>query len=290
MNGTRPPTYVVITPMRNERATIDSTLESVCAQTVRPTLWIVLVDGSTDGSRERVQEYAQRHPFIRCVDLPDRGFDLVGQGVAEVLNRGLALIRDVPSDYVSKLDADLDLPHDYFERLLTLMEQDPRLGLTSGQPYVQENGVRVLERHSTYFPSGTARLYRRAALDQIGEFVRSVGWDTVDILRLRMRGFTTRMVHDLQYHHMRRMGTRRGYIDGMVRDGRNAYLTGYTPWFFFLRALFNGRSFPYVVRTACMLWGYAGAFARRLPRAVSREEQAFHERLQRQRLLLQRIE
>jgi glycosyltransferase involved in cell wall biosynthesis len=284
------PTYVVVTPMRNERATIETTIASVCAQTVRPKLWIILVDGSTDGSRERVIEHARQHPWIRCVDLPDRGFDLVGQGVAEVLNRGLAAIRDVPSDYVSKLDADLDLPPDYFERLLAFMEADGRTGLVSGQPYVTENGERLLERHSTYFPSGTARLYRRRALDQIGDFVRSVGWDTVDILRLRMRGFTTRMLHDVQYHHMRRMGTRRGYVDGMVRDGRNAYLTGYTPWFFFLRAVYNGRFFPYVLRTACMLWGYASALLRRLPRAVSAEELAFHVRLQRRRLMLQRIE
>jgi glycosyltransferase involved in cell wall biosynthesis len=284
------PTYLVITPMRNERATVDKTLESMVRQTVRPLLWFVLVDGSTDGSRERVQEYAQEHSFIRVIDLPDRGFDLVGKGVAQVLNRGLQEIQSLPSDYVSKLDADLDLPPDYFERLLGFMEAHPKAGVVSGHPYVIEHGRRLLERHSDHFPSGTARLYRRAALDSIGPFVTSVGWDTVDLLRLRMHGYTTHVLHDVTLHHMRRMGTRRGYVDGMIRDGRNAYCTGYTPYFFALRALYNARYFPYIVRSACMLWGYAGAYVRRAPRAVTPEELAFHVNLQNRRLLLKRVD
>ena len=79
-------------------------------------------------------------------------------------------------------------------------------------------------------------------------------------------------------------------IEGMVRDGRNAYLTGYTPWFFGLRAVFNGRYYPYLIRTSCMLWGYAMAYLRRLPQAVTPEERAFHVGLQRRRLLLRRID
>ena len=83
--------------------------------------------------------------------------------------------------------------------------------------------------------------------------MNSVGWDTVDILRMRMRNYRVQVLHDLEYHHIRRMGTRNGYIDGMIRDGRNAYLTGYAPWFLILRAVFNGTYRPYLLRTACML-------------------------------------
>ncbi len=282
--------YLILTPMRDEKVTIGTTLESVCRQTVRPEVWFVLADGTTDGSREGVLEYARRHSWIRLVDLPDRGFVLVGQGVAEVLNHGLRLIRDIPSDYVAKLDADIDLPPDYFERLLAFMEKERSVGVCSGHPYVYENGRRFLERHSSDFPSGTARLYRRRVLDEIGPFVASVGWDTVDLLRIRMSGSTTKVLHELPFHHMRRMGTRRGYIEGMIRDGRNAYLTGYTPVFLTLRALFNARYFPYVVRSACMLLGYAAAGLRRSPRVVTAEERAFHRRLQRRRLRLRGLD
>jgi hypothetical protein len=142
-----------------------------------------------------------------------------------------------------------------------------------------------MERHGDRFPSGTARVYRREYLRQVGYWIDSVGWDTVDILRMRMRGFEVRVFHDLEYHHIRRMGTRNGYIDGMLRDGRNAYLTGYAPWFFALRAVFNGLYRPYLLRTACMLIGYLSAWSRRLPRIVSDQEMAFHRKLHRERFL-----
>ena len=81
------------------------------------------------------------------------------------------------------------------------------------------------------------------------------------------------------------MGTRNGYMDGMIRDGRNAYLTGYAPWFLFLRAVFNGVYRPYILRTACMLTGYFKAMIHKRERVVSPEEMEFHRYLHRQRFL-----
>jgi len=282
--------YVVLTPVRNERPHLEATLASVVGQTVPPALWLVLDDGSSDGSAELVERYRERHPWIRLVSLPDRGFDLVGQGVAELMNRGLRLIADEPGAYLAKLDGDVEVPERYFEELLAAHEADPSLAICSGHPFAFEKGRRLLERHGDFFPSGTARLYRRRYLDEIGGFVNSVGWDTVDILKMRMRGYRTRVLHDLQYHHRRRMGTRNGYIDGMLRDGRNAYLTGYGPFFFLCRALFNARYRPYLLRTACMLWGFASVWMKRTPRIVTREEREFHLRLQRRRMRFEPID
>ena len=107
---------------------------------------------------------------------------------------------------------------------------------------------------------------------------------------MRMRGYRTRVLHDLPYHHRRRMGTRNGYIDGMLRDGRNAYLTGYGPFFFLCRALFNARYRPYLLRTACMRWGFGSAWMKRIPRIVTREEREFHLRLQRKRMRFEPID
>ena len=276
---------IVLMPMRNEIATIRTTLDSICVQTVKPDLLLVLADGVSDGSDAEVQLYAERFPWIEQVRLPDRGFDLVGQGVAQVLNYGLGLIEGKPSVFLAKVDADVDLAPDYFERLLRQFDIDSRLAMASGHPFAFEEGKRILERHGDRFPSGTARIYRREYLRQVGNWVSSVGWDTVDILRMRMRQFEVKVLHDLEYHHIRRMGTRNGYIDGMLRDGRNAYLTGYAPWFLVLRAAYNGIHRPYLLRTLCMLIGYFKAMAFRLPRVVSQEEMKFHRHLHRERFL-----
>ena len=49
-------TYSIVTPARNEAAFIARTLESVCSQTVLPEKWVVVDDGSTDGTPEIVSQ------------------------------------------------------------------------------------------------------------------------------------------------------------------------------------------------------------------------------------------
>ena len=276
---------IVLMPMRNEIATIETTLKSICMQSVKPDLLLVLADGVGDGSDAEVERYAARFPWIELVRLPDRGYDLVGKGVAQVLNFGLGLIENRPSRFLAKIDADVDLSPGYFERLVNEFDSDPMLGMVSGHPFTFEKGRRILERHGDRFPSGTARLYRREYLKRVGNWVNSVGWDTVDILRMRMNDYGIRVLHDLEYHHIRRMGTRNGYMDGMLRDGRNAYLTGYAPWFLVLRAVYNGVHRPYLLRTLCMLAGYFKAMFTRMPRVVSDKEMKFHRFLHRERFL-----
>lgn len=283
--------YSIITPMRNEIRTIETTVKAVLAQTVMPVKWIILDDGSTDGSESVVAGYASRHPWIAHVKARDRGYDFVGQGVAELLNYGLNLMTsEAPVEFISKLDADLDFQPDYFERLLAQMRLLPKLGIISGHPYVMQGEQKSFERHSDFFPSGTARLYRVGALNEIGYFAESVGWDTIDILRMRMRGWLTRVDSTVPVHHMRPMGTRQGYVNGMVRDGHNNYLTGYTPSFLVLRALFNARYYPYLLRSACMIYGYFRAYLKGMPRTVTENEYAFHAKLQRRRLMLRDID
>ena len=106
-------------------------LESVAAQSVQPTLWIVVDDGSSDDTPSILEEYARRLPYLRVVRTRDRGRRQVGPGVIEAFYAGLDTVRLEDYDYVCKLDMDLDLPVRYFELLMQRMESDPRLGTTS---------------------------------------------------------------------------------------------------------------------------------------------------------------
>src|SRR5438067_9955097 len=57
------PTYVLITPARNEAQFIEQTIQSVVAQTVRPMKWVIVSDGSTDETDDIVKHYASRHDW-----------------------------------------------------------------------------------------------------------------------------------------------------------------------------------------------------------------------------------
>ena len=64
------PSYVLITPARNEAEFIGLTIESVLAQTVRPIKWVIVSDGSTDATSDIVRRYAVQHGWIELLELP----------------------------------------------------------------------------------------------------------------------------------------------------------------------------------------------------------------------------
>src|SRR5215470_2193419 len=66
------PAYVLITPARNEAQFIELTLKSVVAQTVKPLKWVIVSDGSTDGTDEIVSKYSADYPWIELIRMPER--------------------------------------------------------------------------------------------------------------------------------------------------------------------------------------------------------------------------
>ena len=116
--------YLLISPCRDEAQYLRRTLDSVAAQSVRPALWVVVDDGSTDGTTAMLEEYARRLPYLRVVRRTDRGRRQVGPGVIEAFYAGLETVRLEDFDYLCKLDMDLDLPVRYFELLMQRMESD----------------------------------------------------------------------------------------------------------------------------------------------------------------------
>lgn len=87
-------------PCYNAIETLDETLESLFGQTF-PDFEIVAVDdGSTDGTAERLQAWAQRDDRLRPLVLPHAG-------IIAALNAGLTRCR---APYIARMDAD-DLAH-----------------------------------------------------------------------------------------------------------------------------------------------------------------------------------
>src|SRR5262245_64816544 len=100
--------YLLISPCRDEAEYLRRTLDSVAAQSVRPALWVVVDDGSTDGTPAILEEYARRLPYLRVVRRTDRGRRQVG--VIEAFYAALETVRLEDFDYLCKLHMDLDLP------------------------------------------------------------------------------------------------------------------------------------------------------------------------------------
>ena len=73
--------YIIISPVRNEEKNIEYTIKSVISQTIKPLVWIIVDDGSSDATAEIIKKYAQKHDWISLIQLPDRGhYDLMEGG------------------------------------------------------------------------------------------------------------------------------------------------------------------------------------------------------------------
>jgi glycosyltransferase involved in cell wall biosynthesis len=275
--------YAAITPARNEADNLPRLAAALSAQAVRPTVWIVVENSSTDGTGAVLAALAELHDWIEVVEAFDDSGPLVRGGtVTRAFHRGLDALHD-DVDLIVKLDADVSLDPDYFERLLEAFASEPSLGLASGTCLELEDGAWV-RRHATGDSVwGAVRAYRRACLADVLPLEERMGWDGIDQLKANMRGWRTRTLPELTFRHHRGEGER----DGSRRkawsaQGRAARYMGYRTWFLVVRALHHARREPSAL---AMIGGYAGAALRRDDRCADESVREYLRSRQRIRAL-----
>jgi poly-beta-1,6-N-acetyl-D-glucosamine synthase len=280
---------LLISPCRNEAAYMRETLDSVIAQSMRPSRWVIVDDGSTDATPAILEEYSVRHPWIQIVTRADRGRRAVGPGVVEAFYEGYRAADVDEFRYLCKLDLDLRLPPRYFETLIGRMEADPRIATCSGKAYVHAGGRLVAERHGDETSLGMTKFYRVDRFKAIGGFVREVMWDGIDCHRCRMHGWIACSWDEpeLRFVHLRPMGSsQQGIITGRMRHGYGQYFMGTGLAYMAASAISRLNEKPYVLGSLAMLWGWLRSALQRRPRYADAEFRRFLRRYQRRALLI----
>lgn len=283
--------YAIIAPCRNEEKYMRRTLDSLAGQSERPSLLVVVDDGSTDSTPAILAEYGAKHDWIRVVTRKDRGARSVGPGVIEAFYAGLDTIDLDEFDYVCKLDLDLVLPARYFELLMNRMEQSPRLGTCSGKAYCPGrantaegfDGELIAEVGGDEMSAGMTKFYRVECFRQIGGFVRQVMWDGIDCHRCRMLGWTAASWDDpdLRFIHLRPMGSsHQGIWTGRKRHGFGQYFMGTSLPFITASSIYRIPRAPVFVGALAIWWGYVQAWIARKPRYDDPEFRRFLRRYQ----------
>ncbi len=281
------PAYVLITPARNEAQFIGLTIDAVVAQTVRPLKWIIVSDGSTDGTDLIVERYAAQHGWIELLRLPERA-ERHFAGKVMAINAGLLRLNEFQYDVIACLDADITFDPDYFAFLLGKLACDPALGLV-GTPY-RDAGSEIYDYRyvSTDHVSGACQVFRRACFEEIGGYVavRGGAIDSIASTTARMRGWKTRSFAEKAAFHHRAVGTAEaGRLRARFNLGRRDYLIGNHPMWQIFRCAYQMRKKPFVVRGLALTAGYLWSFLRRDKRPVSRGFVAFRRREQMLRLI-----
>jgi len=278
-------TYVLVTAARNEAQFIELTIKSIVSQTVRPARWVVVSDGSTDGTDEIVSRYAAEHPWIELVRLPERqGRHFAAK--AHAFNTGCDRLKDVTYDAIGNVDADVSFDEDYFAFLLDRLAENPRLGVV-GTAF-KDRSLRYDYRFvSIEHVAGPCQLFRRQCLEAIGGYLpsRVGGIDHIAVITARMKGWQTRTFPDRTYLHHREMGTaQNSALTARFKAGALDYALGGHPLWELFRTAYQTTKKPYVGGGLMLLAGYISAAVRRVERPVSRELVCFRRREQMRRL------
>jgi glycosyltransferase involved in cell wall biosynthesis len=280
------PTYVLITPARNEAQFLESTIQSVVAQSVRPLRWVIVSDGSTDGTDEIVNRYAAENDWIELLRMPERK-ERHFAGKAYAFSAGHARLSGLHYDVIANLDADITFESDYFAFLLQKLVSHPELGVV-GTPYVEKSGeVFDYKFTSIEHVSGACQVFRRDCYEAIGGY-RPVKVGTIDciaVISARMKGWKTRTFTEKVCQHHRKVGTAQSKpLKSHFTTGVMDYVMGNHPVWQIFRTIYQLAKPPLVIRGIALGTGYVWAAARKMEHPVSDDFVRFHRREQMQRL------
>jgi biofilm PGA synthesis N-glycosyltransferase PgaC len=278
--------YVLITPARNEAAYIEKTIQSVVAQTYLPLKWVIVSDGSTDGTDDIVSRYAANHPWIELVRMPERQ-ERHFAGKVHAFNAGRARVKDLDYDVIGNLDGDTSFDAEYFEFLLGKFSENPKLGV-AGTPFKEGSFQYNFRFTSTDHVSGQIQMFRRECFDDIGGYkpIKTGGVDLVAVITARMKNWQTKTFLEKSYEHLRKMGTaKHSELEGAFKGGRVDYLLGCDPTWQLFRSVYRLKTYkPIVINGTLCLAGYVWAMVSRAEKVVPKDFVRFRRAEERRRL------
>jgi glycosyltransferase involved in cell wall biosynthesis len=263
---------VLATPARNEREGLPALLETVSAQSELPLLWLVVDDGSDDGSREWLEAARARHPYLEVATSPEAADEYLGAHVARIKRWGLeqailrARARGHEPAYAGVLDADVLLPAEHYAVLSGLMQQTPTLGVASSVLVAREGERSFVEPFQRAdLPRGPTQFFRIECLTKMGGLPPWPSFDSIANVKARALGYETRLVSELVAIQSRETASRYGHAAGYARKGRYAWFLGLHP------LLVAARTAAYSTRRPHhagyhFLKGYLASAAARAPR------------------------
>lgn len=251
--------YVVISPVKNEAEFIELTIESMIHQTIKPSLWIIVNDGSSDATESIVRKYTDQYAWIKIINRPGEVVRKRGKGVVEAFYAGFDTL-DQEYDFIVKLDGDVSFDPDYFESLLRAFAVDPQLGIAGGGLYEKVDGVNWRMNTAEYHVRGATKVYRRGCFEAIGGLSPSMGWDGIDEWKALSMGWKVRSFLNLKFMHYRYTGAATGHLKSFYEEGYGAYRMGYHPLFLLARGLRHMIDRPFLIGGLAMIWAYIFAW------------------------------
>lgn len=263
--------YTLVTPARNESDYIGKTIKSVISQTILPQKWVIVSDGSTDGTDEIVKRYANEYDFIILVHLDSTGDRNFGAKV-NAIHTGYNFIKKLNFNYFGNLDADISFDPNYYEKILSEFEKNPKLGIAGGRivDVDQEENQKIIGSLNSV--GCAVQMFRRQCYEKIGGYLplKIGGEDAVAETMARMYGWEVKTFSEINVNHHRLMGTAgQNIYKARFFGGVEEYVIGYHPLFLLAKCIYRLQEKPKILGSVFRLIGYFWSWCRRQKREVS---------------------
>lgn len=249
--------YSIVLPAHNEEKFIGNALSSITNQSLLPQEVIVVNDNSTDRTEEIILKFAEKHPFIKYIHSQNTSTEhLPGSKIVQAFYKGFECLEN-EWEIIVKLDADVVLPSDYFEKLILVFNSNPKIGVAGGLAMVEENGQWTYEKIGNKKQvRGPFKAYSKDCFEKIGGLKKSIGWDTADELLAMYYGFEIKVLPDLKVKLLKPTGTVYNTIHGR-KIGQSFYRLDYQfsiSLIAALKASWNKKSFKLFIEISKGYW------------------------------------
>lgn len=288
--------YIVVTPCRNEEKNLPNLAQSITAQTLRPALWVIVDDGSSDKTGEIIGEAEKNYGWIKGIHLEEhKGY--MGTHISYVCNKGFEFAKDycnekdIPYGYIALVDADNILEERYFEKLIEEFEKDKKLGIASGNSAfadietllddlrADDPNVTVMDEEFWQswdspsmqiqnsredLPMGSARMWRRDCFEETGGYLPVALPDSVSNAKAKMKGWKTKRFMGIRI--IERPGLeKQGLWNGYKEKGESLFFMGQPLSFAVLKSFNYSLKRPYYTGMA-YFYGYTKSLVQRKER------------------------
>lgn len=234
--------YVVVTPCKNEEKNLPMLANSIINNTVKPSLWVILNDGSTDNTYIILESLEKEYSWIKILNKKESVRDL-GLHYSEIVNEAIKYAfticdrQNICFEYIGLIDADMILDKDFFEKIIDRLEKNPRLGICSGTAAYIHNKERILERGRPNHPIGGLRVWRKKCFEDTGGFPKSYSADSVSNVLAILKGWDTKKYEDIIGIQTRQTSSAEGLWNGFKVRGVSDYYRDYHPIYIFFKFL-----------------------------------------------------
>ena len=209
--------FLLIIPTHNEEKNILFTLKSLQQQTFQDFFCVIVNDGSTDKTKEIVENFVENHSKFKIQNLELSKHE-PGAKVVRTFNKGLESVDLKDFDVICKFDADIIFPSDYLMKLNAIYETNPKAGMVSGLVKIKksifENKLAFDfkdEKHQWKFENlssknhvrGPIKSYRKECFLEMNGLRPVLGWDNIDVLLAQMHHWEIVTLKDVWVKHLR---------------------------------------------------------------------------------------